>query len=99
MAADRDIVLTTGAGVFAAEKPLEFNIRSTKAGLPLVVAAYCRGVQVGQQPLATKAGANPVAITLDPALGGVIRLTVYNYRSLRRRPSPSGWFIAGRHTD
>ena len=81
LAAERDFVLTTGAGVFAAEKPLEFNIRSTKAGVPLVVAAYCRGVQVGQQPLSSKAGANPVAITLDPAVGGVIRLTVYNYRS------------------
>ena len=38
-------------------KPLEFNIRAAKAGVPLVVAAYCRGVQVGQQPLVTKAGA------------------------------------------
>ena len=80
-AADRDVVLTTGAGVFAAEKPLEFNIRAAKAGLPLVVAAYCRGVQVGQQPLVTKAGVNPVPISLDPAVGGVIRLTVYNYSS------------------
>ncbi len=78
---DRDLVLTTGAGVFAAEKPLEFNIRAAKAGLPLVVAAYCRGMQVGQQPLATKAGVNPVAISLDPAVAGVVRLTVYNYGS------------------
>ena len=80
VAADRDLVLTTGAGVFAAEKPLEFNIRATKAGLPLVVAVYCRGVQVGQQPLLSRAGANPVAIPLDSAVGGVLRLTVYNYR-------------------
>ncbi len=63
-----EVVLTTGAGVFAAGKPLEFDIRSTKAGLPLVVAAYCRGVQVGQQPIVTKGAggeANPVSIALD----------------------------------
>jgi hypothetical protein len=78
---DVDLVLATGAGVFAAEKPLEFNIRAAKTGMPLVVAAYCRGVQVGQQPLVTKAGVNPVAITLDPAVAGVIWLTVYNYNA------------------
>jgi alpha-2-macroglobulin-like protein len=77
-----EVVLNTGAGVFPAKKPLEFNIRSMKAGQPLVVAAYCRGVQVGQQPLVTKSAggeANPVSIALDDAVGGVIRLTVYNY--------------------
>ena len=61
---------------------MEFNIRAAKAGLPLVVAAYCRGVQVGEQPMVTKGvgeEANPVSIALDDAVGGVIRLTVYNY--------------------
>ena len=46
------------------------------------MAAYCRGVQVGQQPIVTKGiggEANPVAIALDDAVGGVIRLTVYDY--------------------
>ena len=79
---ERDLVLATGSGVFAAEKPLEFNIRAARAGVPLVVAAYCRGVQVGEQPLVTKlgaTGANPVAISLDSAVGGVIRLAVYDY--------------------
>ena len=79
---DSEVVLSTGAGVFPAEKPLEFNIRSAKAGLPLVVAAYCRGVQVGEQPIVTKGvgeEANPVTIALDDAVGGVIRLTVYDY--------------------
>jgi uncharacterized protein YfaS (alpha-2-macroglobulin family) len=82
VSADSEAVLNSGVGVFAAGKPLEFNIRSAKAGLPLVVAAYCRGVQVGQQPLVTKGvgeEANPVSIALDDAVGGVIRLTVYNY--------------------
>ena len=79
---DSEVVLSTGGGVFPAGKPLEFSIRSTKAGLPLVVAAYCRGVQVGEQPAVSKGigeEATPVAIALDDVVGGVIRLTVYNY--------------------
>ena len=77
---------------------MEFNIRAAKAGLPLVVAAYCRGVQVGQQPLVTKTsggGGNPVAIPLDDAVGGVIRLTVYDYSASPAEVRwPKGWFIA-----
>jgi hypothetical protein len=86
---ERDVALTTGAGVFAAASPLEFNIRAAKPGLPLVVAAYCRGVQVGQQPLLTKSngtGANPVAILLDGAVAGVIRLIVYDYSATPPKP-------------
>jgi hypothetical protein len=68
--------------VFPAARPLEFNIRAAETGRPLVAVAYCRGVQVGQQPLITKvssSGANPVAIDLDEAVAGVIRLVVYDY--------------------
>ena len=92
-----DVVLTAGASVFDAEKPLEFNIRAAKAGRPLIVAAYCRGVQVGQQPLVTQSGANPVTITLDRTIGGIVRLVVYDFgvsppsqlaeRLVYRRPS------------
>ena len=39
VSADSEVVLNSGVGVFAAGKPLEFNIRSAKVGLPLVVAA------------------------------------------------------------
>ena len=80
--AERNLVLSTGSGVFAAGKPLEFNIRAAEAGHPLIVVAHCRDVQVGQQPLITKAGrsgANPVAITLDDPVGGLLRLIVYDY--------------------
>lgn len=86
---DSDLVLTTGTGVFAAEKPLEFNVRAAKAGISLVAAAYCRGVQVGEQPLVTKAGAtaaNPVVIPLDRSVGGVIRLIVFDYRTSPPKP-------------
>jgi hypothetical protein len=86
------IVLNTGTGVFAAGVPLEFNIRAAKAGLPLVVAAYCRGVPVGQQTLVTSIdekrgiGANPVVIPLADEVGGVIRLTVYDYTANPPQP-------------
>jgi hypothetical protein len=79
------VVLSTGIGMFAAGAPLEFNVRAGKAGMPLVVGAFCRGVPVGQQALVTAVdpdkgtGANPVAITLPDEVGGVIRLTVYDY--------------------
>ena len=76
------VTLTTGQKPVAAGKPLECILHAAKTGLPLVVVAYCRGVQVGQQPLVTKAGtsdANPVTIPLAPAIGGVIRLAVYDY--------------------
>ncbi len=77
-----NVVLSTGGGVFAGGAPMEFNVRAAKPGLPLVVAAYCRGVQVGEQPLVTKdgpTGANSVAMRLDDAASGVIRLAVFDY--------------------
>ena len=86
---EREVVLSTGSGVFAAGAPLEFNVRAAKANLPLVVAAYCRGVQVGQQPLVTKttgSGGNPVAVAVDDAADGVIRLTVYDYSTAPPKP-------------
>jgi hypothetical protein len=79
---DCPIVLTTGTGVFGPSEPLEFNIRSLKANLPLVVGAWCRGVLVGQTALITKKsenGMNPVVLQLPDGLGGVIRLTVFDY--------------------
>lgn len=79
---DCRVVLSAGSGVFAADKPLEFNLRAAKSGMPLVVAAYRCGIQVGQQPVVTKAGAtgaNPVVIALDDAASGVLRLAVFDY--------------------
>ena len=86
---NHDVILATGTGVFDAEKPLEFNIRSAKAGVPLVVAAYCQGVQVGQQLLVTHGAsaavpnngrnANPAAISIPSNISGVLRLSVYDY--------------------
>jgi alpha-2-macroglobulin-like protein len=79
---DCPIVLTTGTGVFGQSEPLEFNIRSSKADIPLVVGAWCRGVLVGQVALVTRKsenGMNPVVLNLPDEACGVIRLTVFDY--------------------
>ena len=81
-----EIVLTTGLGVFEPGEPLEFNVQSAKAGLPLVAAAWCRGVPVGQQAFTTVAGPNPVTVNLAERAGGVIRLTIYDYGEAEPRP-------------
>lgn len=73
------LVLTTGSSVFASGEPLEFNVRSTKDELPLVAAAYCRGVLVGHQVFVPTKGANEVAVEIDESASGVIRLRVYDY--------------------
>ena len=79
-------MLTTSLGVFGAGKPLEFNVRASEAGLPLVASASCRGVLVGQQHFVTKKNSNPVAIPLDGSVSGVIRLTLYDYRGNPPKP-------------
>jgi hypothetical protein len=84
-----DVALTVAADAFAAGAPLELTVVAGKAGLPLVVAAYCDGVQVGEQPLVTKTGGpggNPAAISLDDAVGGPIRLVVYDYSTAPPQP-------------
>jgi hypothetical protein len=97
VAAGRKVVLSTGIGVFAPGKPLEFNVRATSDGLPLMAAAYCRGLLVGQQAFTGRAGANEVSVNPDAAADGVIRLAIYDYsinppeivaqRLVDRRPS------------
>ncbi len=83
---DSEVLLTTGLGVFKARQPLQFNVRSQTAGIPLVVSAWCRGAEVGQQALVTRAEANPVEIDVDEKVDGVVRLIVYDYRNSPPRP-------------
>ena len=73
------VVLDSGLGVFEPGAPLGFNVRSLRRDVPLVAAATCRGVPVGQQPFVTDAGANAVTVTLDDDACGVIRLVIYDY--------------------
>lgn len=80
---DGKVVLSTGLGVFPDGSPLEFHVRASEAGLPLVAQAWCRGLPVGQKVFVTGEAetAKPVAIPLDDEAHGVIRLTVYDYRT------------------
>ena len=50
---DRQLLLNTGAGVFdAGSRSICIYFRHS-TDMPLVVTAYCRGVQVGQQVVTT----------------------------------------------
>lgn len=86
------LTLDTGPGVFEARQPIELKLASLKQGRPLVVAAYCRGVEVGQQAMVggtdvandhSANGTQPaelkVSIELGDDVGGVVRLTAYDY--------------------
>ena len=79
---EKNVVLSTGSGVFAAGKPLEFNIRAAEAGLTVgrgrVLPGRASGPATAGDPISAT-GANPVAIDLDDAVAGVIRLIVYDY--------------------
>lgn len=80
---EQAIVLSARSGVFPAGAPLEFTIRAAKDRVPLVVTARARGILVGQQTLVTHSSdsrsvANLVAMPLDDAVCGAIRLTAYD---------------------
>ena len=79
VAENRRMVLSTGDGVFEAGEPIAATLRSTKADVPLMIAAYCRGVQVGQEMVTVEAGMNSLKVPVAPEASGVIRLTVYDY--------------------
>ncbi len=86
------VALNAGPGVFEAGEPLAFELRAAKPRIPLVVSAWCRGVQVGQQTVVTSAdpATFPVSIPLDEEnvgdVGGVIRLTVHDFNFDPPRP-------------
>lgn len=83
------VTINTGTKLFVPGEPLEFTLRASQAGLPLVVTAWCRGTLVGQQVLVTSAengGINSVVLPLAPTAGGVVRLVVFDYSD--RPPQP-----------
>ncbi len=83
---DHKVVLNTGLGVFREGEPLAFNVRASEAGLPLVASAWCRGVPIGQTVLVSKTGANSVTMPLSGDVGGVVRLTIYDYSTSPPEP-------------
>jgi alpha-2-macroglobulin-like protein len=104
-AGDCPIALATGAGVFGPQESLEFNVRSSKGSLPLVVAAWSRGIMVGQVPLVTKKsenGMNSVELPLGDEVAGIVRLTVFDYsgepsQSMGQSPKPLAERLVYRH--
>lgn len=82
----RIAVLSAGPGVFAAEKPVDIVVESVKANAELVVAAYCRGIQTGQQMVPAGKGQHKLSLDLAKEIAGVVRLTLFDYSSGRPRP-------------
>lgn len=89
-----DVVMQSD-GVVARGTPIVVKIRSTKAGLPLVLAASCRGAAVGQVDVVTKAaegrqadgvGLTKTSLQLPAEVAGVVRLTVYDHSQEPPRP-------------
>jgi hypothetical protein len=74
-------VLSTGSGVSDPNTPLSLSVTARTAGVPHVIAAYCRGTQVGQTAFATHEDGKPLALRLPLAgdADGVIRLTLFDY--------------------
>ncbi|MFZ5832314.1 MAG: hypothetical protein ACOY3P_19685, partial [Planctomycetota bacterium] len=91
---DQRVVLAAGVGVFSPADVLEFNLRSAEAGIPLVVSAWRRGVQVGQTALVTdsdKRGANLLRIPLIDNAGGVMQIRVHDCRTAPPHLSAVRW--------
>lgn len=73
------VAVSTPDNVLAAGEPLSIALDALYSGRPLVVAAYCRGALVGQQPVETQAGGNDVQVRLAEEASGPIRVAVYDY--------------------
>jgi autotransporter-associated beta strand protein len=83
---EQRVVLSTGRGVFEAKQPLAIELQSNENDLPLIVGAYCRGVQVGQQAITAHRGTNHVEIPLPSEVGGVVRITVFEQAEAAKAP-------------
>ena len=70
-------VLDTGHGVFAANEPISFKVR-TESAMPILVQASCRGVSVGESKFTIARGSTSLKLPIATNIGGVIRLTVSN---------------------
>lgn len=91
-------VVMQSTGVVAPNDPVNVSIRSGKVGLPLVLAATCRGASVGQVDVVTKpasdqgrskyrgVGSTTTTLQLPAEVEGVVRLTVYDHSQQPPRP-------------
>lgn len=102
---DRNVAMSTGVGVFGAAKPVDLNLRAARDGVPLVVAAWCRGILVGKEPVVIRArsddepqegiqgagGVNQVTLTIPEEISGLIRLIAYDYSASPPVPVAHRW--------
>ncbi len=102
---NRNVAISAGVGVFGAGRPIDVNLRAARDGVPLVVAAWCRGAFVGQEPIVTRVlgndepqeglqgagGVNQVTLTIPEEVGGLIRLVVYDYSTSPPAPVAQRW--------
>lgn len=79
-------LLNTGTGVFPSDSALTFEVRSTRADVPLVIGVACRGIPVAHRLLETAAGAETVSVDLPPEASGVLRITAFDRSMSPPRP-------------
>ena len=88
-AADTLFGLNTGEGVFPAGEPITVTVISKDNQRPLTLAAVCRGATVGQAVLPPTDDAAPmrtVSVPLEDRIGGVLRLTLFDYSTTPPTP-------------
>ena len=89
-----EIAVPPRGGVWDPGQGVTVEVLADEAGIPLVVTAHCRGVQVGQTAVVTRSpdghdeldGPRRVTVPLPETAGGVVRLTVHDCRGARPRP-------------
>lgn len=89
-AADAQLTFSTLAAATEAAAPLQAVVRkqATTAEGAVLLAAYCRGVQVAQEALtfSAKAVEHTVDLQLPPEVYGVVRVTLYDASATPPRP-------------
>ncbi|MFK8115039.1 MAG: MG2 domain-containing protein [Rubripirellula sp.] len=78
-------VIDTGQGVFAADQPITMSIRSKQAR-EVYVRAVCRGQLIGEQKVALSEGDSSISLPIRKSVGGVIRVTVLDAKTIPARP-------------
>jgi hypothetical protein len=90
VSAEQKIAVSMDTAVVEAGAPMDFKLRTAKAGIPLIATAWRRGVMVAHKLLVAvkqdAAGAPQVSLPLDDTVAGILRLIVYDYSA--RSPKP-----------
>ncbi len=87
------VAVNAGLGVFDAEDPLRFTLRTNGDRLPLVAVVWCRGLAVACQALTrwTTNHANGEEIPLPDGIFGPMRLAIYDCHTRPFRVVAQRW--------